>query len=163
MKVYLLLVVLTILSCCACTHHPKMQRKGYVINIDQDKIGQPRDTVINNKSYEFVWLPTELSNFTKDSFKYMTMTCSWSIIFVLNKKKAFIRGWNCDSNFPSFSSITPQKSFTYNIPVLIEKDAIAYKNCHTFLQINKLSPLLFSKYQHLPPAPSNSVRQSLVV
>ena len=52
------------------------------------------------------------------------MSCSWDVIFTIDKKTISIRGWGCDNNFPMFRTVDPQKSFTYNIPILIEKTAI---------------------------------------
>jgi len=121
-KAHLLLIVLIAVLFGACNYSAKQQKKGYVLSIDQDDIGQPRDTVIHNKTYEFVLVPVKLSNFTKDTLKYMSMSCSWDVIFTINKNIASIKGWDCDNNFPTFSAIAPQKSFTYKIPVSLKKN-----------------------------------------
>jgi hypothetical protein len=123
-KAYLSLIVLASVLCGACRHPAKSSNKGYVLSIDQDKIGRPQDSVVNKRTYEFVLVPIKLSNFTGDTLKYITMTCSWDVIFKFNKKGVSIRGWNCDSNFPAVFTIAPHKSFTYKIPVLVEKNAI---------------------------------------
>ena len=136
MKIHFVLIVLISLICNACTHAPKqskkrdLSKKGYVLSIDQDKIEGPRDTVVNGKDYEFAVVPLVLSNFTKDTLKYVNMTCSWDEIFTFNKKSASINGWSCDANFSTVYSIAPRKSYTYRIPVLIEKAAIT--NNYTF-------------------------------
>jgi hypothetical protein len=130
MKAYLLLIALTALFCGACRHPAKphkkgyLLKKGYVLSIDQDSIGQARDSTLDGKQYKFFWVAAEVSNFSSDTLKYMTMSCSWDVIFTFNKKTAFITRWNCDSNFPTLSAIAPQKSFTYKIPLLVEKNAI---------------------------------------
>jgi len=142
MKVYLLLIVLTAVFCGACSHPAKPPKKGYVLSIDQYSIGQARDSILDGKQYKFLWVAAELSNFSSDTLKYMAMSCSWDVIFTFNKKTTFIRGWNCDSNFPTFSEIAPQKSFTYKIPVLVEKNAITSN--YTF----KIGMYLFKYREH---------------
>ncbi len=123
MRTILVLIVLASSLCAACTRSSKPQGKGYVLNIDQDKIEKARDTIIGGKSYEFVLVPVELWNLTSDTLKYMTMTCSWEVIFTINKRSASILGWDCDSNFPIYSTVDPQKSSVHKIPILIEKTA----------------------------------------
>ena len=97
MKITFILIVFAFILFGACTHPSKPQGKGYILNIDQDKIERARDTIIHGKSFEFVSVPVELWNLTDDTLKYMTMTCSWEVIFTINKKTASILGWNCDS------------------------------------------------------------------
>lgn len=123
MKIIFTVIVLVSVLCEACIHPSKPQGKGYILNIDHNKIENVRDSVIQGKSYEFVLVPVELWNLSDDTLKYMSMTCSWDMIFTLDKKTASILGWSCDSNIPSFSTIAPQKSFAYKIPVLIKKNA----------------------------------------
>lgn len=108
----------------------KPAKQGYILRIDQDKIEGPKDTVIDAKNYEFAIVPVEISNFTKDTLKYMDMSCSWDGIFAINKRAVSINGWGCDNNFITFSTIAPQKSFTYNIPLLIQKGA--FNNYYDF-------------------------------
>jgi hypothetical protein len=131
-----MLIALFALLCGAC----KSQRKGYVLSIDQGRIGQARDSTFDGKQYKFLWIPVELSNFSNDTLKYMAMSCSWDVMFTLNRKTAFITGWNCDSNFPTFSIIPPQKSFTYKIPIFVEKNSITSN--YTF----KIGMYLFKYY-----------------
>ena len=158
MRAFLILIVLVAIFCEACSHTSKQRRTGYLLSIDQDKIAEPRDSIIGGKPYELLWVPVELSNFSNDTLKYMSMTCSWDVIFKINKETASIAGWGCDQNILTFSAIAPQKSFTYRIPILIQRNAFSnsynleigmyvinynggkgFKDLENFLRSNKTS------------------------
>jgi hypothetical protein len=95
-------------------------RKRYLLKIDQQKIRKPRDTVFFIKTKrKFFNVPVILVNFSNDTLKYLTMSCSWEDFFSINDKKLTFWGWPCDSNFPKDKVLLPHKSATYNIPVIL--------------------------------------------
>jgi len=123
MKTLLILAIFTSLLYKTCAYPSKVQKKGYLLSIDREKIGKARDSVVRGIPYAFVLLPVELSNYSNDTLKYVSMTCSWDMIFTIDKKAVSIKGWGCDSNIPTVSIIPPLKSYTYNISLLIQKNA----------------------------------------
>jgi len=54
------------------------QGRKYLLDIDQQKMGVPRDTDIYRFKGKFLNLPVEFSNLTNDTLRYLTMTCSWA-------------------------------------------------------------------------------------
>jgi len=95
-------------------------RREYLLKIDQQKMRKPRDTVFFIKTKrKFFNVPVILINFSNDTLKYLTMSCSWEDFFSINNKKLTFWGWPCDSNFPKDKVLLPHKSVIYNIPVIL--------------------------------------------
>jgi hypothetical protein len=82
------------------------QRKNYILSIDQQKITKPSDTSTNSRKYSIIYVPLRLSNHSKETLRYFTMTCSWYDDYQTNNSKVRIfTGDGCDSNSPIVSTI----------------------------------------------------------
>jgi hypothetical protein len=141
-------------------------RKDFILSIDQRKIRTPHDTVINNKKYTLVYVPLRLSNRSKDTLKYIAMTCSWYDQYQINNNKLWIfnRG-GCDSNFPIEKVVVPNKASILNIPIALMQGSTKEERfrigMNLFISRKKNQDFLFdsaAKYQTANLIWSNEVK-----
>ncbi|HEY2580640.1 MAG TPA: hypothetical protein VGI43_02485 [Mucilaginibacter sp.] len=128
-KPYLILILVVFINLSwSSTYQPSVyykltdqDRKNYILNIDQKKIKAPHDTIIYKTKYNLAYVTVKLSNYSKDTLKYMIMSCSWYDQFQVNNKKLTIFGWPCDGNFPVERIIIPHKSASFGVPIIVTK------------------------------------------
>ena len=103
MKKYLILIVLSITSmiCYAQNSRSSVKykkksnstikpltendRKNYVLGIDQNKLSKIKYTSLSDYSnYKgaILFIPVVLTNYSNDTLKYLSMTCSWEEFYV---------------------------------------------------------------------------------
>ena len=125
MKVILILIALVSVLCEVCTHPSKPQGKGYVLNIDQDKIARARDTTVfwGKKHYSYVTAPVKLFNPSDDALVYFSMTCSTFEIFTTNDKNVKIELQPCEHNVPTQLSVPSHQSSIVNVRFFFPKDS----------------------------------------
>ena len=68
----------------------------------------------------FLEIPVILSNTSKDTLHYMSMSCSWQDFYTINTKKLNIPATDCDKNVPQRLSIPPNKSTTVVLNLTLE-------------------------------------------
>jgi len=136
----------------------KDSEKKYILILDAGSIVKLRDLVIKKKAYSMFRVSVKLLNNTKDTLKYISMSCSWNELFHLNDKNFYIFGWPCDTNFPIIRIILPYKTAAFSLPIVKEKgsaDADKLRVCmnllisdkhneHLVLSIDKTGVLIWS-------------------
>lgn len=98
--------------------------------------GQIRSQTNRNKDYQLViekgkavkiekqtfWeIPTTLTNKTKDTLKYFSMSCSWQDFYSVDNKKLQVEPVACDKNFPITLTLAPNQSRKVIVRLLISQ------------------------------------------
>jgi hypothetical protein len=97
-------------------------KKDYILNVDQNAIKTPNDTVIFGKKYRVFSLPVKFTNYSKDTLKYLTMDCSWlDSYFTSNNRIEFVRQI-CFKNEPYVKIILPHQTWSVYIPIILNND-----------------------------------------
>ena len=99
-------------------------RKKYTLSISQNAIEKPRDTTVYGKKYVFTSFPLKLTNYGKETLKYINMSCSWEEIYKTGNSNMWVLGDVCDSNFPHVVTVGPQKSIAIKIPLVYVKGSV---------------------------------------
>jgi len=101
-------------------------KKYYLLKVDPKQIQSDKKTEarFNDKKHSYVTIKVALSNISKDTLKYLNMTCSWKEAFTTSNKAIKIAGWSCDSNFPTVYAIPPGVSKTFTITLEIPKEQL---------------------------------------
>ena len=73
------------------------------------------------KGNDVFWeIPATLSNTSKDTLHYMSMSCSWQDFYTISTKKLNIPVSECDKNVPQRLSIPPGKSTTVVLSLMVK-------------------------------------------
>ena len=80
-----------------------VNKKDYTFTIAKGK------TVKENKQTFYV-IPTTLTNKTKDTLKYLSMSCSWQEFYSINSEKMQIVNSSCDKNISILLTLAPNQS-----------------------------------------------------
>jgi hypothetical protein len=67
----------------------------------------------------FLGIPTTLTNNSKDTLKYFSMSCNWQGFYSVENKKLQIETVECDKNIPIILVLAPRQSKTVKIRLLI--------------------------------------------
>jgi hypothetical protein len=131
MKRYLLVVLFIILNgfCHAQESSPTLkpltaiERRNYVITIDQNKVSKTKFIPANSKYNYYgktvLFVPVVLTNNSNDTLKYLTMSCSWEEFYTVDKNNfAAIPIEPCDKNIPKELTLAPHKSVSIKVPVI---------------------------------------------
>lgn len=87
---------------------------AYILTITKGKIIKQ-----NNQTY---WLiPTTLTNNSRDTLRYFSMSCSWQEFYYINNDKLEIETSICDKNIPIILTLAPNQSRTVEIKLLIDQ------------------------------------------
>lgn len=108
-------------------HLTNQDRKNYILSIDQHKITK-RDTPLyyqNKEKQTLLLIPLKFTNNSKDTLKYISMSCSWLEFYQVNFKGMAVWGDGCDKNIPSIIKVAPHTSRMMRIPVFYKREAIA--------------------------------------
>ena len=62
-----------------------------------------------------------LTNQTKDTLKYFSMTCSWQDFYSVDNSKLQVEGTSCDKNIPTILTLAPGQSSTVEVKLLISQ------------------------------------------
>jgi len=100
------------------------EKQHYLLTVNLNQIHSIKEVGAryDNKKYNYVMINVLLSNISKDTLKYLNMTCSWNEAFTTSNKAIKIAGWSCDSNFPTVYAIPPGVSKTFTITLEIPKE-----------------------------------------
>ncbi len=66
-------------------------------------------------------IPTTLTNNTKDTLRYFSMSCSWQDFYSVDNNKLQVEGTACDKNIPTILILAPGQSRTVEIRLLISQ------------------------------------------
>lgn len=69
-------------------------------------------------------IEVRLWNRSKDTLKYLSMSCSWQEFYLTNHKDVNIRVDECDKNVPRILTLKPNESRTVEIEIVATKDIL---------------------------------------
>ena len=128
-------------------------KKYYLLKVDPKQIQPDKKTEarFNDKKHSYVTIKVALSNNSKDTLKYLNMTCSWNEAFTTSNKAIKIAGWSCDSNFPTVYAIPPgvSKTFTITLEIPTEQLMNNFRVGYYLIKFRGHSVFAdFEKFQH---------------
>lgn len=107
------LLILLVIYFTNCANAQKNSDKYHVLTITKGKVV--------TKGNDVFWeTPATLSNTSKDTLHYMSMSCSWQDFYTINTKKLDIQVGDCDKNVPQHLSIPPNKSTTVVLSLMVK-------------------------------------------
>ena len=81
--------------------------------------------LISEKSIHFknnsAKIELRLWNRSKDTLKYLSMSCSWQEFYLTNRKDVNIRVNECDKNVPKVLTLKPNESKTVELEIVATK------------------------------------------
>ena len=77
--------------------------------------------VLKENKQTFWVTPTTLTNNTKDTLRYFSMSCSWQDFYSVDNRKLQVEGTPCDKNIPTILTLAPGQSRTVEIRLLISQ------------------------------------------
>jgi len=109
-----IILTLIVLLLSSVTFSQTTKRESYTLTITKGK-------VIKESKQTFWVTPTTLTNNTKDTLKYFSMSCSWQDFYSVDNNKLQIEGTLCDKNIPEILILAPGQSKTVEIRLLINQ------------------------------------------
>lgn len=109
-----IILTITVLLFNCLTFSQTVKKENYVLTIIKGK-------VIKENKQRFLITPTTLTNNTKDTLKYYSMSCSWQYFYSVDSKELQVDGQDCDKNIPLILSLAPGESKTVEIRLLMDK------------------------------------------
>lgn len=85
------------------------------------KLTITKGKVVKENKQTFWVTPTTLTNNTKDTLKYFSMSCSWQDFYSVDNSKLVVEDTPCDKNIPTILTLTPGQSKTVEIRLLISQ------------------------------------------
>lgn len=77
--------------------------------------------VVKENKQTFWIIPTTLTDNTKDSLKYFSMSCSWQNFYSVDNSNLEIEVTPCDKNVPTILTLAPSQSKTIEMRLLIRQ------------------------------------------
>ena len=108
----MILTIVVLLFNCV-TFSQTSEKENYTLTIIKGKV------VEENKQTFWITLAT-LTNNTKDTLKYYSMSCSWQDFYSVDNNTLEVKREGCDKNIPTILKLAPGKSRTVNIKLLIK-------------------------------------------
>lgn len=115
----IILTIAVLLFNCL-TFSQTAKKENYTLTIIRGK-------VVKENKQKFWITPTTLTNNTKDTIRYYSMSCSWQIFYSVNSNKLQVEGKDCDKNIPTILTLAPRQSRTVEIRLLISPKIDASK------------------------------------
>lgn len=124
-----------------------LDRKNYVLTINQNKLAKLKYTPPNGKNNYYrktvLFVPVKLTNNSNDTLKYLSMTCSWEEFYLVDKREiAGIPIEECIKNIPCTIMLPPHKSFIIRIPVIKIQRGKKFRIGMTLIKLFKETNLL---------------------
>ncbi len=85
------------------------------------KLTITKGKVVKENKQTFWVIPTTLTNNSKDTLRYFSMSCSWQEFYSVDNKKLQIEIAECDKNIPTILILAPRQSKTVEIRLLISQ------------------------------------------
>ncbi|MCD0465423.1 hypothetical protein [Flavobacterium sp. ENC] len=109
----IILTVAVLLFHCL-TFSQTVKKENYTLTIIRGKVVKE-----NNQTF---WItPATLTNNTKDTLRYYSMSCSWQSFYSVDNNKLQVEAKNCDKNIPIILTLAPGKSRTLKIRLLMRQ------------------------------------------
>ena len=90
------------------------KKEGYTLTITKGK-------VVKEYKQTFWVTPTTLTNNTKNTLRYFSMSCSWQDFYSVDNNKLQIGGVDCDKNVPTILIIAPRQTKTVELRLLMSQ------------------------------------------
>jgi hypothetical protein len=109
-------VVITILFFCLVelANTQTVAKKHYTFSIEKGKM-------VSVGASSFLNVPVTLTNDTKDTLYYLSMSCSWEKLYSVDNTRLCIASRNCDKNIPKMLKLAPGQSRKQTILLRNEK------------------------------------------
>ena len=109
----IILTIAVLLFNCL-TFSQTAKKENYALTIIKGK-------VIKENKQRFLITPTTLTNNTKDTLRYYSMSCSWQDFYSVDKKELQVDGQECDKNTPTILTLALGESKTVEIRLLMNQ------------------------------------------
>jgi hypothetical protein len=109
----IILTIAVLLFNCV-TFSQAAKKENYTLTIIKGK-------AIKENKQTFWITPTTLTNNTKDTLRYYSMSCSWQDFYSVDSNKLQVEGKECDKNIPTILILAPGQSRTVEIRLLISQ------------------------------------------
>lgn len=109
-----IILTITVLLFNCVTFSQIEKKDNYTLTIIKGKV------IIENK-HTFWITPATLTNNTKDTLRYYSMSCSWQVFYTVDSNKLQVAEKECDKNIPTILTLAPGQSRTDEIRLLISK------------------------------------------
>ncbi len=109
-------------------HLTDQDRRNYTLSIDQKKITKSYTTLrfTAKDEHTVLSIPSKFTNNSKDTLRYMSMSCSWYDFYQINiKGTEFWSNSDCDKNIPAKIIVLPHKSLITLVQIIYKKGSIA--------------------------------------
>lgn len=132
-------------------------RKLYTLNVENEKIGVPKDTVIfknwhsKKEKVKVVVVPVVLHNNSNDTLKFYSMTCSWYEFFGTNHTGVEPSEAICFKNIPDVVEVAPHGKYRKNLPMIYESSIKSGGSYRISLSILKASENEAQDWQRFYP------------
>lgn len=128
----IILTVAVLLFHCL-TFSQTAKKENYTLTILKGKI-------VKEDKQTFSIIPATLTNNTKDTLRYYSMSCSWQSFYSVDSNKLQVEAKNCDKNIPIILTLAPGKSRTVEIRLLlsqrIDPSEIKFKIGFNFMKVS---------------------------
>ncbi|QSB25081.1 hypothetical protein [Flavobacterium sp. CLA17] len=108
----ILTVVVLLFNCLTFSQTTK--KENYTLTIIKGK-------VVKENKQTFWITPATLTNNTKDTLRYYSMSCSWHSFYSVDNNKLQVEEKDCDKNIPIILTLAPGQSRTVKIRLLISQ------------------------------------------
>ncbi len=118
-------------------HLPYPQNNGikedYVVSIKKGKL-----KTVDNEA--FLEVPVSLTNNTKDTLYYLTMTCSWQDFYYIDNERLKGEEVPCDKNIFDLLKLAPGKTNTVALKLFYknptDSDPVTFKIGHNIVKVD---------------------------
>jgi hypothetical protein len=109
----IILTIAVLLFNCL-TFSQTVKKENYTLTIIKGKI-------VKENKQRFLITPTTLTNNTKDTLRYYSMSCSWQGFYSVNSNKLEVEEKGCDKNVPIILTLAPGQSRKMEIRLLVSQ------------------------------------------
>lgn len=113
-----IILTISVLLFNCLTFSQTAKKENYTLTIKKGK-------VIEENKQRFLMTPATLTNNTKDTLKYYSMSCSWQDFYSVDSKELQVDGQDCDKNIPIILTLAPGESKTVEIRLLMDQTIYA--------------------------------------
>ncbi|MRX41129.1 hypothetical protein GJU43_17725 [Flavobacterium sp. LC2016-23] len=107
-----IILIITVLLFNCLSFSQTAKKDNYTLTIRKGK-------VVKENKQTFWITPTTLTNNTRDTVRYYSMSCSWQSFYSVDNNKLQVEAKNCDKNIPIILTLAPGKSRTVKIRLLL--------------------------------------------
>lgn len=109
-----ILLTVSILLLSNLTFSQTAKMSNYTLTIKKGEI-------VKESKHTFWVIPVTLTNNSKVTLRYFSMSCSWQDFYCVDNKKMQLETALCDKNIPTILTLAPRQSRTIEIRLLIDQ------------------------------------------